>query len=203
MRRRRETRLEQSNLRAGSDREVNSALYAATNQLAKLIHQLHQLQPENPGVARMMEDFGHAEKGTFMGHGDDWQGEECIRQHHKYAHYHPPESEYGDDDHDDQQGDQDWYGNGYEDGGYENGDGGDQYDTGDGYDYSNGYGGEGHGDFGGGGEAQHDDGTGFSHDQGYGQDYDQGHSHAYGQGQDQDQYQPDEGHYSQHDNMYG
>jgi len=89
---------EQAHSMQGSDREANSALYAATNQLARLLHQMHQVQPENPGLMRMLDDFGHAEKGTFMGHAEDWEGGECMRRMHRYAHYHPPpESDQGDE----------------------------------------------------------------------------------------------------------
>ncbi|KIV83533.1 hypothetical protein PV11_05553 [Exophiala sideris] len=190
---------EEAHSMQGSDREINSALYAATNKLAKLLHQMNRIQPENPGLARMLEDFGHAEKGTFMGHGDDWDGGECMRRNHRYAHHHPPESDHGYEEYDDGQGD--WNADGYDDGTlgngeYEGGDGAGQDNGGEGYDYSNGYEGEGNGEGYYASETEGHRGIGEAqYDQGYGQGYDQGHG--------QDQYQPDQGYYSHHDNTYG
>ncbi|KIV83526.1 hypothetical protein PV11_05546 [Exophiala sideris] len=77
----------------GSVREINSALYVATNKLVKPLRQMNCIQSENPGLARMLKDFGRAEKGTFKSHGDDWDGGECIRRIHKYAHYNRAESD--------------------------------------------------------------------------------------------------------------
>ncbi|KIW57563.1 hypothetical protein PV05_06104 [Exophiala xenobiotica] len=192
---------EQAHSMQGSDREVNSALYAATNRLCRWLHALHQIQPENPGLMRMIEDFGLAEKGHFRGH-EDWDQGACKRRIHKYAHYFPAESDSEDEGggggDDSRQGDEDRYA-GYDNDEYQNGNG-----NGDDYDYSQGFGDEGNdygewnGYGGGNGEMNGDmngygeegdlngaDDFGGSRGGHYDHGTDFGHSHGHGHGHDQ------------------